>query len=161
MERWLKIEGIGYAKATALVTSFELGRRRMFEQPENKIKINCSPGCVQLRKHPYLYDEPVEHFYILLLDRNHQVLKIHKISSGGTNATLADPKLIFKKALDHLASGIILVHNHPSGNLKPSEQDRTLTRGLAEAGKYLEVSVLDHVIFANVGYFSFADEGLL
>jgi DNA repair protein RadC len=157
MERWLKIEGIGYAKATALVTSFELGRRRMFEQPEKKIKINCSQdvySCVT----PYLYDEPVEHFYILLLDRNHQVLKIHKISSGGTNATLADPKLIFKKALDR---GIILVHNHPSGNLKPSEQDRTLTRRLVEAGKYLEVSVLDHVIFANVGYFSFADEGLL
>jgi DNA repair protein RadC len=87
--------------------------------------------------------------------------KTHKISSRGTNATLADPKLIFKKALNHLASGIVLVHNHPSGSLKPSEQDRTLTRKLAETGKYLEVSVLDHVIFANVGYFSFADEGLL
>ncbi len=110
---------------------------------------------------PFLYDELVEHFYIMLLDRNNQVLKFHKISSGGTHATLADPKLIFKKALDHLACGIILVHNHPSGNLKPSEQDRTLTRRLAEAGKYLEVSVLDHVIFANVGYFSFVDEGLL
>jgi DNA repair protein RadC len=132
----------------------------MFEQPEKKIKINCSQDVYSCMT-PYLYDEPVEHFYILLLDRNHQVLKIHKISSGGTNATLADPKLIFKKALDHLASGIVLVHNHPSGNLKPSDQDRTLTRKLSEAGKYLEVSVLDHVIFANVGYFSFADEGLM
>lgn len=81
--------------------------------------------------------------------------KFQRISSGGTNATLADPKLIFKKALDHLASGIILVHNHPSGNLKPSEQDRTLTRRLAEARKYLEVAVLDHVIFASVGYLKF------
>ena len=113
-ERWLKIVGIGYAKATALVTSFELGRRRMFEQSDRKIKIHCSQDAFNCMK-PFLYDELVEHFYIMLLDRNNQVLKFHTISSGGTNATLADPKLIFKKALDHLASGIILVHNHPSG----------------------------------------------
>ncbi len=123
MERWLKIAGIGYAKATALVISFELGRRRMFEQPDRKIKIHCSQDAYNCMK-PFLYDKLVEHFYIMLLDRNNQVLKFQKISSGGTHATLADPKLIFNKALD---IGIILVHNHPSGNLKPSEQDRTLT----------------------------------
>jgi DNA repair protein RadC len=97
----------------------------------------------------------------MLPERNHQVLNLHKINSGGTNTTLADPKRIFKKALDHLASGIVSVHNHPSGNLKPCDQNRTLTRKLAESGKYLEDSVLNHVIFANVGYFSFTDEGLL
>lgn len=113
LERWLKIEGIGYAKATTL-TSFKLGRKRMFEQPEKRIKINCSQGVYRCMT-PYLFDEPIEHFYILLLDRNHQVLRIRHISSGATNATLADPKLIFKKALHHLASGIVLVHNHRSG----------------------------------------------
>ena len=160
MERWLKIEGIGYAKATAMVTSFELGRRRMFEQPDKKIKINCSQDVYKCMK-PFLYDEVVEHFYIVLLNRNNQVLKLHKISSGSTSATLADPKLIFKKALDHLAAGIILVHNHPSGNLRPSEADKRLTKRLTEAGNSLEMPVLDHLIFTDGTYLSFADEGLL
>jgi DNA repair protein RadC len=96
-----------------------------------------------------------------LLNRNNQVLKLHKISSGSTNATLADPKLIFKKALDHLASGIILVHNHPSGNLRPSEADKRLTKRLTDAGNSLEMPVLDHLIFTDGTYLSFADEGLL
>ncbi|MEX2592369.1 MAG: DNA repair protein RadC [Anditalea sp.] len=160
MERWLKIEGIGYTRATALVTSFELGRRRMFEQPDKKIKINCSQDVYNCMK-PFLFDELVEHFYILLLNRNNQVVKLHKISSGGTHGTLADPKLIFRKALDYLASGLILVHNHPSGNMKPSEQDKRLTSRLTEVGKSLEIPVLDHLIFTDVSYLSFADEGLL
>ncbi|WP_339901214.1 DNA repair protein RadC [uncultured Cyclobacterium sp.] len=160
MERWLKIEGIGYAKATAMVTSFELGRRRMYEQPDKKIKINCSQDVYNCMK-PFLYDEVVEHFYIVLLNRNNQVLKLHKISSGGTNATLADSKIIFKKALDHLAAGIILVHNHPSGNLRPSEADKRLTNRMTEVGKNLEMPVLDHLIFTDGTYLSFADEGLL
>ncbi|WP_439484480.1 JAB domain-containing protein [Cyclobacterium plantarum] len=160
MEKWLKIEGIGYSRATALVTSFELGRRRMFEQPVKKIKINCSQDVYNCMK-PYLFDEVVEHFYIVLLNRNNQVVKLHKISSGGTHGTLADPKLIFKKALDYLASGLILVHNHPSGNVKPSEADKRLTQRLIEVGKSLEIPVLDHLIFTDASYLSFADEGLI
>lgn len=160
MERWLKIAGIGYARATALVTSFELGRRRMVEQPDKRIKINCSQDVYSCMK-PYLFDELVEHFYIVLLNRNNQVVKLHKISSGGTHGTLADPKLIFKKALDYLASGLILVHNHPSGNVKPSEADKRLTQRLSEVGKSLEIPVLDHLIFTDASYLSFADEGLI
>ena len=132
----------------------------MFEQPDKKIKINCSQDVYNCMK-PFLYDEVVEHFYIVLLNRNNQVLKLHKISSGSTSATLADPKLIFKKALDHLAAGIILVHNHPSGNLRPSEADKRLTKRLTEAGNSLEMPVLDHLIFTDGTYLSFADEGLL
>ncbi|WP_162344210.1 JAB domain-containing protein [Cyclobacterium salsum] len=160
MEKWLKIEGIGYTRATALVTSFELGRRRMVEQPDKRIKINCSQDVYNCMK-PYLFDEVVEHFYIILLNRNNQVVKLHKISSGGTHGTLADPKLIFKKALDYLASGLILVHNHPSGNVNPSEADKRLTQRLSEVGKSLEIPVLDHLIFTDVSYLSFADEGLI
>ncbi|MBD3630953.1 DNA repair protein RadC [Cyclobacterium sp.] len=160
MEKWLKIEGIGYTRATALVTSFELGRRRMVEQPDKRIKINCSQDVYNCMK-PYLFDEVVEHFYIVLLNRNNQVVKLHKISSGGTHGTLADPKLIFKKALDYLASGLILVHNHPSGNLNPSESDKRLTQRLIEVGKSLEIPVLDHLIFTDASYLSFADEGLI
>ncbi|SHN23301.1 DNA repair protein RadC [Cyclobacterium lianum] len=160
MEKFLKIEGIGFTRATALVTSFELGRRRMVEQPDKRIKINCSQDVYNCMK-PYLFDEVVEHFYIVLLNRNNQVVKLHKISSGGTYGTLADPKLIFKKALDYLASGLILVHNHPSGNLNPSESDKRLTQRLIEVGKSLEIPVLDHLIFTDASYLSFADEGLI
>ncbi len=106
-------------------------------------------------------DEIIEHFYILLLSRNAEVIKLQKISSGGTSATIADQKVIFKKALDHLANAIILVHNHPSGNRYPSEADQKLTSKLIEAGKYLEIPVLDHIIFTESEYFSFSDEGFL
>ncbi|MDN3688604.1 JAB domain-containing protein [Cyclobacterium jeungdonense] len=160
MERWLKIAGIGYTRATALVTPCELGRRRMVEQRGKRIKIDCSQDVYNCMK-PYLFDEVVEHFYIVLLNRNNQVVKLHKISSGGTHGTLADPKLIFKKALDYLASGLILVHNHPSGNLNPSESDKKLTQRLIEVGKSLEIPVLDHLMFTDASYLSFADEGLI
>ncbi len=89
------------------------------------------------------------------------VIKKQPISQGGISGTVADPKMIFNYALNQLASGIILVHNHPSGNTKPSEADKRLTRQLAEAGKFLEIAVLDHIIFTDNNYFSFADENLL
>jgi DNA repair protein RadC len=156
-----KFKGIGEAKAISIVSALELGRRRklLVDQP-HKVKISSSQDVYQLMK-PELLDETVEHFYILLLSRSNHVLKKQLISQGGTSATVADPKLIFKHALDNLASSIILVHNHPSGSLKPSDQDRRLTNKLKEVGINLEVPVIDHVIFTDVAYFSFADEGLL
>ncbi len=157
---WLKIEGIGVRKASALVTSFELARRRLNEEPVKRVKISSSAQVHQYKK-PYLLDEIVEHFYILLLSRNAEVIKLQKISSGGTSATIVDQKVIFKRALDNLANAIILVHNHPSGNRYPSEADRKLTSKLIEAGKYLDIPVLDHIIFTESEYFSFADQGFL
>jgi len=156
-----KFKGIGEAKAISIVSALELGRRRkqITDQPK-KIKINGSKDVFNLMGRE-LMDETVEHFYVLLLNRSNILIKKQLISSGGTNGTVADPKIIFKYALDSLACSIILVHNHPSGNLRPSDQDRILTDKLKHVGENLEVQVIDHVIFTDVAYFSFADEGIL
>ena len=156
-----KFKGIGEAKAISIVSALELGRRRkqISDQPK-KIKINGSKDVFNLMGRE-LMDETVEHFYVLLLNRSNILIKKQLISSGGTNGTVADPKIIFKYALDSLACSIILVHNHPSGNLRPSDQDRILTDKLKHVGENLEVQVIDHVIFTDVAYFSFADEGIL
>jgi DNA repair protein RadC len=156
-----KFKGIGEAKAIAIVSAMELGRRRkLINEPSKKFKITSSGDVYNYMK-PELMDETIEYFYILLMNRSNQVIKKQLISQGGTTATIADPKLIFKYALDNLASSMILVHNHPSGQLKPSEQDKRLTTKLKEVGRNLDVPVLDHVIFTDVAYFSFADEGLM
>jgi len=156
-----KFKGIGEAKAITIVSALELGRRRkLVTALPQKVKISSSSDVFHLMK-PELLDETVEYFYILLLNRANYVIKKQFISKGGTNGTVADPKIIFKYALDNMASSIILVHNHPSGNTKPSEQDRRLTTRLKVVGENLEVPVLDHVIFTDVAYFSFADEGLI
>lgn len=156
-----KFKGIGEAKAISIVSALELGRRRkLITEQSKRFKISSSSDVWQLMK-PDLLDEPIEHFYAIYLNRNNYVIKKQLISSGGTTGTVADPKIIFKYALECTANGMILVHNHPSGNVKPSEQDRRLTQKLVDVGKNLEVSVLDHLIFTDVAYFSFADEGLL
>lgn len=157
---WMKVGGIGEAKATALVLAFEMGRRRLREPESIRKKINCSVDIYQLMK-AELLDELVEHFFIILLNRNSQVIRKIRISSGGISGTVADPKLIFRHALENNSSAMILVHNHPSGNTKPSEQDKRLTRKLSEAGRLLDVNVLDHIIFTDFAFFSFADEGLM
>lgn len=156
-----KFKGIGEAKAISIVAALELGRRRNNMSDGNKkFKITSSNDVYHLMK-PNLLDERIEHFYILLLNRTNHVIKKQLVSQGGTAGTIADPKVIFKHALDNFASALILIHNHPSGSLKPSEQDKHLTRKLVEAGKSLEIQVIDHVIFTDLAYFSFADEGLI
>jgi DNA repair protein RadC len=112
-----------------------------------------------MRRH--LVDLNHEEFWIILLGRSSRVLGKELISKGGLAGTVADPKIIFHTALQHQASGIILVHNHPSGNLKPSHQDINLTKNISAAGKMLDIQVFDHVIVSDNGYFSFGDEGLL
>lgn len=105
--------------------------------------------------------EFVEQFKVILMNRANRVLGIYELSTGSATETVADPKLIFIAALKANASNLILSHNHPSGNLKPSKADEDLTRKIKEAGKFLDIQVLDHVIVTCEGYFSFADEGLL
>jgi DNA repair protein RadC len=155
-----KIKGIGEAKAISIVSALELGRRRKEAEFVDKIKITCSNDIYELMK-PELLDLPKEEFWTILLNRANRLIKKEQVSSGGISGTVADPKVIFKSALDHYASSIILIHNHPSGNLKPSQADINLTNKMKEAGKLLEIPVLDHIIFGDENYLSFADEGLL
>lgn len=156
----VKLKGIGEAKAIAIVAALELGRRRKELQQEEKPKIGGSIDAYELLKSDLL-DIPHEEFWILLLNRANRVVKKYQISQGGVAGTVADPKIIFKAALEELASGIILAHNHPSGNLTASQADVDLTKKLAAGGRLLEIQVLDHLIIAGQKYFSFADEGLI
>lgn len=156
----IKFKGIGEAKAVSIVAALELGRRRREAEEVKKPKITGPQDVYNLLK-PDLLDLQHEEFWVVLLNRSNLVIKKHLVSSGGVSGTVADPKLIFKAALEELASGIILAHNHPSGNLKPSQSDAQLTKKMKQAGQALEIPVLDHLIFCNQGYFSFADEGLL
>lgn len=155
-----KIKGIGQAKAITIVSALELGRRRKGEEYKEKVRITSSNDIYQLIK-PELMDLQKEEFWIILLNRANRLIKKEQISSGGVSGTVADPKIIFKAALEQYASSIILVHNHPSGNLKPSQADINLTKKMKDAGVLLEIPILDHIIFSNEGYLSFADESLL
>jgi DNA repair protein RadC len=156
----MKFKGVGDAKAISIVAALELGRRRKAAESPKKAKITCSADAYDSIR-PHLSDLSHEQFWILLLNRANEVIRPVQISVGGVAGTVADPKLIFKSAIEHLASAIILVHNHPSGNLKPSQADKDLTKKVSEAGRLLDIPVLDHLIFGDNGYFSFADEGML
>jgi DNA repair protein RadC len=156
----VKNKGIGEAKAIAIVAAMELGRRRKEYETEEKPKITGSKDAYLVIKGDLL-DLGHEEFWVLLLNRANRVIKKKRVSEGGVSGTVADPKIIYKLALEELASGIIVVHNHPSGNLTASQSDIALTKKLKEAGKVLEVQLLDHLIIAGQKYYSFADEGIL
>lgn len=153
-----KYKGMGEAKALAIISALELGRRRNDSGVTKKIKIQSSNDIYAIMKSALL-DLPHEEFWIIMLNRANEVIKKLPLSVGGIVGTVVDVRLIFKTALDNLATAIILVHNHPSGNTNPSEADILLTTKLKEAGQLMEITVLDHVIFADSGYYSFADEG--
>ena len=155
-----KFRGIGEAKAISIISAMELGRRRREAEVPKVSQISCSRDIYNLL-HRYFADLNHEEFWIVLLNRANYVLSQHLISKGGQAGTVADPKMIFQAALENHAASIILSHNHPSGNLKPSQADINLTKKLRDAGQLLDISVLDHVIFTNSSYFSFADEGML
>ncbi len=155
-----KFKGIGEAKAITIVSALELGRRKKETETSTRPRIKCSEDAYEVLK-PHLSDLSHEEFWIILLNRANDVIKCEKVSSGGVSGTIADPKMIFKIALEHLASGIILAHNHPSGNLNPSQADKDLTQKLKAAGNSLDISVLDHLIFTDKRYYSFADEGVM
>ena len=155
-----KFKGIGEAKAISIVSALELGRRRKDAEPVKQPRITCSDDAYQLLK-PELTDLPHEEFWIILLKRNNQVIRKEQVSFGGVSGTIVDPKIIFKKALDNLASGMILVHNHPSGNLKPSQADIQLTKKLKTSGELLEIPIYDHIIFTDHGYYSFSDQSMI
>lgn len=156
----VKFKGIGEAKAICIIASLELGRRRRSADVLEKDKIGGSKDAFQVLQLK-LEDLPHEEFWIMLLNRANKVIDTKLVGRGGVSSTVVDSKVIFSFALESLASGIILAHNHPSGNLKPSNSDVRLTKKLVDAGKIMEVPILDHIIVGDNDYFSFADEGLI
>lgn len=155
----IKFKGIGEAKAISIVAALELGRRRKETKIAKREKITTSKDVYELMR-PSMIDLPHEEFWMLMLNRANSVIKKELISRGGIAGTVVDSKLIFKTALENYACSIIICHNHPSGNLKPSEQDIKITKNIKEAGKIMEIQLLDHLIITESGFYSFADEGI-
>jgi DNA repair protein RadC len=152
--------GIGEAKAISIIAALEIGRRRDDTEIKAVESILSSKDAYNLMRR-HLVDLNHEEFWIILLGRSSKVLGKELISKGGLSGTVADPKIIFHIALQHQASGIILIHNHPSGNLKPSQLDISLTKRLSEAGRLLDIQIFDHLIIGDTGFYSFGDESLL
>jgi DNA repair protein RadC len=155
-----RFKGMGEAKAISIVAALELGRRRRAMEPAERELVASSAVAHELLR-PLLGDLPHEEFWLLLMDRGNRLLDRCRVSRGGLHGTVADPKVIFKEALDRRASALVLGHNHPSGQLRPSEEDIALTRKLVEGGRLLEIAVQDHLIVTSGGYFSFADNGMM
>ena len=156
----IRIKGVGPAKATSILAALELGRRRAGMQHSEKIPVKSSETVYRLF-HPLMGDLEHEEFWLLMLNRANRILGRFKVSQGGLSGTVIDTRIILKKALDNLASSIIVCHNHPSGNKQPSDADVKITEKLKKAAEMLEIKLLDHVIIADKSYFSFADEGLI
>jgi DNA repair protein RadC len=155
-----QVSGIGPAKAIKVAAAMELGRRVFSPPPEDKPTIRGSSDLFDCCKSLFM-NKGHEVFAIALLNQAHRLLGIEQISEGGISFTAADPRIILKLALDYRASSLILMHNHPSGNLQPSDADRELTLKVESAAKLLDLRVLDHLIFAQHRYFSFADQGIM
>lgn len=155
-----KYKGIGEAKAISILAAMELGRRRNQSSALEMDKITCSNDVANYLR-PLMGDLDHEEFWVLFLNRQNKVTDKQKLSQGGITGTVIDVRLVLKKALEKHATSIIIGHNHPSGNLDPSEADRKITRQLKEASAVMEIPLLDHLIITQTGYFSFADEGLL
>ena len=155
-----QFKGIGEAKAISIVAALELGKRRRSAEGLQRKQITNSKELYDYLQIT-LADTPYEMFWIVLLNRANHIMKTVKISDGGMTGTVADPKRIFKEVLDNNASSLVLCHNHPSGNVKPSDADVKLTRKLSSAAEYFDISILDHIILGDNTYYSFRDEGLL
>lgn len=156
----MKISGIGQAKATSIIAALELGRRRKVSGTLKNPVLRSSKQVHDCAKDIF-YDLEFEEFWILILNRNNELISRKRISQGGVSGTLADSKLIFKYTLEELGTSIIIMHNHPSGNLTPSKADEDLTKKIKRAAENLDIQLVDHIIFYNDKYFSFVDEGVL
>lgn len=160
VEELCEYKGIGHAKAVAVIAALELGRRKQETPMEKRMKIQFSSDIYRCLRAVYA-DLDHEEFWVLMLNQANMVVAKTLISRGGRAGTVVDAKLVFEAALRHKASGIVLTHNHPSGNLAPSQQDCDLTKSLVKAAKLLQIRVVDHLIFGQGAYYSFIDEGLM
>lgn len=160
LKELMKIKGIGEAKAITLVAALELGRRRQAAASLAKVVVTSSSDIADYLK-VKLKDYRHEVFAVLFLNRANKINHFEIVSEGGITGTVADPRIILRKALEADAVSLILCHNHPSGSLKPSRADQQLTTKIKEAASFLDIMVIDHIIVSEDGYYSFADEGIL
>lgn len=154
-----KIPGIGTAKAVSILAAMEIAARK-HAHVSRSTRINSSRDAYNLLR-GYLEDQPTESFRVMFLNQANGVLATEKMSEGGITATVIDVRVIMKRALEHGACALLLAHNHPSGNLKPSDQDLRITRNIREAARLLDINVVDHLIISQQGYMSFSDEGIM
>jgi len=156
----MKFKGVGEAKAISIAAALEIGRRRAAQEIPERTQIKSSNDIFVLLS-PFLSDLQTEEFWAIFLNQNNRVMGKSQLSSGGINQSVVDVRILFKAAIDQFATALVIAHNHPSGNLKPSTEDVKITKQIAEAGKILNIQLLDHVIIAQNSYFSFADESML
>ncbi|HEX2975523.1 MAG TPA: DNA repair protein RadC [Bacteroidales bacterium] len=154
------LRGIGPARAVTIAAALELGRRRKLAELPDVIQIKCSRDVADIFQ-PLMADLPHEEFWILFLNRSNRVINRMKLSQGGISGTVTDVRMILKKAIECLASGIIVCHNHPSGNLNPSESDTKITLKIKESASLMDIQLLDHLIITEKDYYSFADNGMI
>ncbi len=160
LKEMMKVKGVGEAKAATLIAALELGRRRQSGPSLDKLVVKDSGGMAKYLQ-AMLKDYQQEVFGVVFLNRSNRVNHFEIISKGGITGTVADPRIILKKALEEDAVSLILCHNHPSGSIKPSRADEELTAKIKEAARFLDIKVLDHIIVSEYGYYSFADEGVI
>lgn len=160
IKQLMTFKGIGEAKAVTIAAAAELGRRRREENTVDLKKVTSSKAVYEIMQ-PLIGELPHEEFWVLYLNNSNKVIYKSQLSKGGITGTIVDVRLAFKLALEHNATGMILVHNHPSGALQASEPDRQITKQMQQAGQSLSVNILDHVIVTEKAYLSFADEGML
>ncbi len=155
-----KFKGVGPAKAVSVAAALEIGRRRAAQEVPERIQVTCSQDTYRVLA-AHLADLRTEEFWGVFLNQSNKIIYKSRLFSGGINQSVVDIRILFKTALEHLATGLIISHNHPSGNLKPSAEDLKITKQIQEAGKLLNIQLLDHLIITQTAYLSFADEGLL
>jgi DNA repair protein RadC len=159
LKQLIGFKGIGEAKAVTIAAALELGRRRRLEETPELYKITSGKAVFEIMQ-PVIGELPHEEFWVLYLNNSNKVIYKSQLSKGGITGTVVDVRLIFKTALEHNATSVILCHNHPSGKLQASDADKEITKKLKMAGEQLDIKVLDHVIITEKGYLSFQDEGI-
>lgn len=156
----MKFKGIGEAKAISIISALEIGRRRAGQEIPEKSIIGNSNDAYSILKNQ-LSDLRTEEFWAIFLNNGNKVIHTSQLTQGGISQAIVDVRILFKTALDHFSTGIIIAHNHPSGSLKPSKEDINITQKIKEGGKTLSIQLLDHIIVTQDSYFSFSDAGLL
>ena len=160
LENFCTFKGMGPAKSLTVMAALELGRRRKLQERKERTRITSSIDIYELF-HPLMADLPTEEFWVLLLNRSNRIIDKVRISSGGIDQTTADVRTILREALLARATQMVLIHNHPSGNIQPSQEDKRITERIKGAGHLMNISVIDHVIVTDGAYYSFNDEGIL